>query len=59
MKAYVLTTGSVFVLLALAYVLRVVAEGPHLITQPFFTLTTTISVALSFWAWRVSKLLAR
>jgi hypothetical protein len=53
MKAYVMTSGILFTLLAIAHVLRVVAEGAHLAVEPFFILTTLAAVAMSVWAWRV------
>jgi hypothetical protein len=56
MKAYVMTTGAVFGLITLAHVLRVVAEGPRLATDPFFVLLTVLSTALCLWAWRVLRL---
>jgi len=56
MKAYVMTTGAVFGLITLAHVLRVVAEGPRLATDPFFVLLTALSTALCLWAWRVLRL---
>src|SRR5437016_2668319 len=36
MKAYVLTTGIVFGLLALAHLWRIAAEGLHLLTSPLW-----------------------
>jgi hypothetical protein len=56
MKAYVMTTGAVFGLITLAHVLRVVAEGPRLVSEPFFVLMTVLSTALCLWAWRVLRL---
>ncbi len=56
MKAYVMTTGAVFGLITLAHVLRVVAEGPRLATDPFFVLLTVLSTAFCLWAWRVLRL---
>lgn len=56
MKAYVMTTCAVFGLITLAHVLRVVAEGPRLATDPFFVLLTILSTALCLWAWRVLRL---
>ncbi len=56
MKAYVMTTGAVFGLIALAHLLRILAEGPHLVTDPFFVLLTVLAAALSLWAWRVLRL---
>jgi hypothetical protein len=56
MKAYVMTTGAVFGLITLAHLLRVVAEGPRLATDPFFVLLTVVAAALCLWAWRVLRL---
>jgi hypothetical protein len=56
MKAYVITTGTVFGLITLAHVLRVVEEGPRLASDPFFVLLTVLSTALCLWAWRVLRL---
>jgi hypothetical protein len=56
MKAYIMTTGTVFGLITLAHLLRVVEEGPRLASDPFFVLLTVLSAALSVWAWRVLRL---
>ena len=53
MRAYVMTTGAAFGLLALAHVARAVAEGAHLAREPFFVLTTIGSLALCVWAFRL------
>jgi len=57
MKTYVMTTGAVFALITLAHILRIVAEGPRLASEPFFVLMTALSTALSLWAWRVLRLI--
>jgi hypothetical protein len=59
MKAYLITTGTVFGLITLAHIWRVLAEGSHLATEPFFLLLTAAAAALSFWAWRLLKRLSR
>jgi hypothetical protein len=59
MKAYVVTTGSIFGLIVLAHVARVVDEGARLAKEPSFILLTVAAAALSFWAWRVVKLIPR
>jgi hypothetical protein len=59
MKAYLVTTGSVFGLIVLAHVWRVVEEGPHVTTDPFFILLTAAAAALSLWAWRLLTLMPR
>lgn len=50
MKAYVTTTGSVFGLLVLAHIARVVAEGPRVAADPLFVLLTVVAAALCAWA---------
>jgi hypothetical protein len=55
MKAYLVTTGTVFGLLAAAHVWRVFAEGTHLAKEPFFVAITLMSAALGLWAWRLLK----
>jgi len=55
MKAYVITTGAVFGLLALAHVARVIQEGWGVGADPFFILTTLMSAGLCLWAWRVFR----
>ena len=55
MKAYLITSGSVFGLLTTAHIVRVFAEGPRLATEPLFVLTTVAAAALAFWAWRLLR----
>lgn len=59
MKAYLLTTGIIFVLIVGAHVLRIMEEGPKLILQPVFAFTSILSVALSLWAWCLFRYLPR
>jgi len=59
MKAYVMTTGTVFGLLVLAHIWRMIEEGPGLAKDPWYVLTTITGAALCFWAWRVLKLMPR
>jgi hypothetical protein len=59
MKAYVMTTGSVFALIFAAHIWRAVAEGSELAKNPVFILTTTAAAALVVWAWRVVKAMPR
>ena len=56
MKAYVVTTGTVFGLLTLAHLLRIIAEGPHLMTEPWYMLLTAAAASLCVWAWRLLRL---
>ena len=59
MKTYVVTSGVIFGLIALAHVLRVFAEGSHVARDPFFVLLTVAAAALSLWAWRVLRISTR
>lgn len=45
MRAYVGTTGATFLLLALAHVARLLAEGAAPLRDPVFLLTTIASLA--------------
>jgi hypothetical protein len=56
MKAYIMTTGAVFGLITLAHVARIIAEGSHLVTDPFFVLLTITAATLCAWAWRLLRL---
>jgi hypothetical protein len=49
MKAYVITTGSIFALLVVAHIFRIVQER-QLATEPWFLLLTMLSAALAVWA---------
>jgi hypothetical protein len=53
MKAYLIITGTVFGLIVLAHIWRVLAEDRHLATDPLFVLLTILAAALSLWAWRL------
>jgi len=55
MKAYVITSGAIFGVLAIAHLLRIAMENRHLATDPVFVLITLASAGLSIWAWRVVR----
>lgn len=59
MKAYVITTGTVFGLIVLAHVWRVIEEGPALARDPAYIVLTLAALALFLWSWRVLKLVPR
>jgi hypothetical protein len=59
MKAYLATTGTVFGLVAVAHVLRMVLENPHLAREPWYLGLTVLAAALSGWAWRLLWLVRR
>ena len=49
MKAYLATTGVLFILLTVAHIVRVFQE-PHLASAPWFWLVTVLPCVLAFWA---------
>ena len=53
MKAYLITTGTVFALITLAHIWRAIAEGTRMAKDPFFIILTLLAAGLSFWAWRL------
>ena len=59
MKAYLVVTGSIFALLAVAHLLRTVAEWPRLATDPWFIVEGpglgVLGGALAFWAARLFR----
>jgi hypothetical protein len=59
MKAYLITTGALFALLALVHLWRTIAEWPRLSTNPWFLLEGPgiglVAAALCFWAWRLIR----
>ena len=55
MRAYILTSGSIFGLIVLAHVLRLVVE-PHVLREPVWVLLTLAAAGLCVWAFRVLRL---
>lgn len=59
MKSYLLTTGSLFALLALAHLARTIVEWPRLTAEPWFILEGpgigVIAAAICVWAWRLLR----
>jgi hypothetical protein len=54
MKAYVITTGLVFVLLTVLHIWRATVET-ELATKPWFILITLSTAVLSLWAGRLLR----
>jgi hypothetical protein len=59
MRAYVMTTGTIFGLIALAHVWRIFAERRELVTDPVFLLLTLAAMGLCIWAVRLLRISAR
>ena len=57
MKAYLVTTGTLFALLALVHLWRIIAEWPRLATDPWFILITALASGFCLWAWRVLRMM--
>ena len=55
MRTYLITTGTLFALIAVAHVWRVIAESRALATDPWFVGLTLLSLALSAWALRLLR----
>ena len=63
MKAYLITTGTLFGLIALAHLARTIAEWDRMATDYTFILVGpglgVVAGALSYWAWRLFWVSAR
>ena len=51
MKAYLMTTGTIFGLITVAHVWRVFAESAALARDPWFVLLTLLAAGLCVWAF--------
>jgi hypothetical protein len=59
MRAYLVTTGVLFALVAAAHVWRVIVESSALATDPWFVLLTVLALAMSAWAFRLLRSVTR
>lgn len=55
MRAYLITTGVLFALVAVAHVWRLIAESSALARDPWFVLLSILAVAMSAWAFRLLR----
>ena len=59
MKAYLITTGTLFALLALLHLLLTITQWTRLATDPGFVVQGPVvgaaAGALCFWAWRLLR----
>jgi hypothetical protein len=53
MKAYIATTGVLFLLITVAHVWRMVYAEPFLAKEPWYLLLTGLAAALGIWAGRL------
>jgi hypothetical protein len=56
MRAYLITTGTLFGLLTVAHVLRLIEEWPSQASNPWYILITLVAAAMCAWAWRLLRL---
>lgn len=54
MKAYVITTGTMFALITVAHVWRMTIE-PGVATEPAYVALTLLAAGLGVWAWRLLR----
>jgi hypothetical protein len=54
-KAYLVTTGSIFGLITVAHVWRVFAESAALARDPWYVLLTLLAAGLCVWALRLLR----
>jgi len=50
MTAFLIAAGTIFGLIVIAHVARIVVE-PHMARDPWYWLLTLAAAALSAWAW--------
>jgi hypothetical protein len=55
MEAYVITSGAIFGLLAVAHVLRIIGEDADLVSEPFYMAITAAAAALCGWPFYVLR----
>ena len=59
MKAYIITSGLIFLLIAIAHVVRVAMESTRVLHEPIFLVLTILAAALSIWAFVVLRGVSR
>ena len=55
MRAYLATTGTLFGLITVAHVWRVLVESRALARDPWFLLATLVAAGLGAWAFRLLR----
>ncbi len=59
MKAYLITTGTIFALLVLVHIWRMVEEGASVASDPWYILITLLAAGMTVWAFRLLRLSSR
>ena len=55
MRAYVITSGTIFGLVTVAHIARMISEEPALAKDPWYLLLTVATLGMCVWAWRVYR----
>ena len=55
MKAYLLTTGTVFGLITVAHIWRMIFAFHSVVREPVYLALTIVSAALCVWAFRLVR----
>jgi hypothetical protein len=55
MRAYVLTTGSIFGLLVLVHLWRLIQEWAQIVRDPWYALATIVAAVLFGWSIRLVR----
>lgn len=50
MKAYLITTGTIFGLITIAHIARIILENPGLAKDPWYIFLTLLAAAICVWA---------
>jgi len=59
MKAYLITTGTIFGLITAVHIARAIVEEAGPAKDPFFILLTLLAAGMCVWAWRLLAKLSR
>jgi len=54
MKAYIITSGAIFALIAITHIVHIALET-HVLREPIFLILTLLAAALSIWAFIVLR----
>lgn len=55
MRSYLWTTCAIFVLITVAHVARVAAEGLVTLKDPLFAISSVITIAMALWSARLLR----
>ena len=55
MRTYTIVSGLLFLMLLLAHIARVIAEGPGELSNPIFDLTSLLGLGMAIWSYRTYR----